>query len=264
MNQAIDTYVNLVWKLTVNFFSSLIPTKTPDITPYLSEECLLFVMTQILPLQPILQSQTQLAPVDDISIEANRVIIDTLRAKIVYDHPMYKNVDLSRLVDPAVLKKLAELREKLRVYVQQQIKEATREETMYLLKQLALKNNLFLTNLPFNQAGLNQLSVLIVWLLTAYADWYGVEMVDTQDVLGMMSMMMVYEDQKDVLRFFGSLHSTDVRFTKPIQTILNSVDIYISEPALAKLAGMYEYMSSSKNDAILKGILKTGEYICAK
>ena len=259
LNEAVDSYMNLVMKVTAAFYATCVlcasssgtTRTTSEGAPGVDSAMMQYILTQVFPLEQVLQEE------DQQSQETNGL-------KELYEQKMKELIQLfvptasqASPVDNNALDKLVQTRHKLVAYL-----SSLSETTLEQLKMLAQSNDLFLLDLPF-EPNLNKLTNIVMWVLTAFADWYGVEVVDTNDVFGCVQMLLSYEHPQDILKFYNQLEGgTDQQkeLAGHLTVLMTQNNLYITEAALRKLTGLYSYVNT--HPKILQSMLRVGSYMC--
>jgi len=283
LDKAVDSYVTLIMKISAAFLQSLaladarlvnsnvevIASDCKNIKsslvglPVLNMQMLDYVLTQILPLSTVLKfnlASKQYSTVFDTKLKQsfvkrfNDMIIDKKLLKDCFP-PTTKTSDF---IDSFAAEKLLQTRERIYGYLEAQDNLQTYEQYLGCLKALKVHNDLHLTNLDFTLPFM-EFTKLGIWLLTAFADWFGVDVVDPNDVKGMLNIMLSYELLDASMIYTEAYNANDTKLLHRINEAMEAAGLYMTQTALYKLAGIYNFMG--QNPRLMKSILSFGEYM---
>jgi len=279
VDKSVETYMKLVLHVLASFFGSLanqtMRTATNEIqvatcenvskkivsTPIIDMNLLTFVLTQVLPLESILSCASSHEPQKGLEAKYKLVITQLIEERAPHLRECLPN---HSYIDAQALTLLAQCHQQVKEYML--ASGASEAGGLHAMKELAaVENNLSLYNIAFADTKLVEMTKLVVWILTAFSDWYGVEVVDANDVYGLVQLMLCFESPKDVLTFYGALSGSGTnnadftKYAQTLQSILQNNELYLTEAALQKLTHLFMYLSTRSQ--LETSIRKLGQYL---
>jgi len=128
------------------------------------------------------------------------------------------------------------------------------------LKDLSVFNDLQIININFVTLPFVNLTKYVVWVLSAFTDWLGIEIVETNDVDFLIQLSFLFSSSADVQQIISKLPTTpDKPIYKPLYSALLNNNLYINEAALHRLAAWYHLLADQPE--LLQEVLHIAKYV---
>jgi hypothetical protein len=284
LTKVLNMYCQLILEISSIFLKSLFRTRATNIrykvsegscdnirreivqAPVLTTDMLLYVMTQMLPLEPILkQSSISSTYTSAYRNEEKQQVIKMFNG-LMKDVLKYLNenhcwpTDRKNMINDYAVNLFLKSKDQIKAYLEEQTEATTIQEYQQALKDLSLFNDLQLTNINFITSNFQKVTKFNVWILSAIADWLGIDIVENNDIEFLIDLSLLKTQNisyYDLKHLFSA--QPDTILYKPLQSALLNNNLYINESALTKLAGWYQLLSETP--AYMSSTLEIAEYM---
>ncbi len=283
MKQALDEYMKILVNFVVLFFEGLIFPRsytmsphacadgTNALSPKLNPLMVQFVVTQIFPLHHLdsagINAESLQQMIDNTSVSIHNDLAKQLKT-------INKSFDCAKdktNIDVQVVSTLAQVKANLAFLLSQQsFAQATKDSYLNFLKTLNKSNEIIFSDLKaLTNSNYKPIVRSLVWLLTAYCDWYGVEIVEIADVQAAARLILPFEEiSHKVIDFMLNTKPSNNLLHSPqkikvmyeeIYTLLVKNNLFITEAALRRL--VYFILNLMSQPLILTKAIQGMEYI---
>ena len=270
MDAVLDQYMNYMICIASKFLLGLCSSRPrtfvdPTILPMLTPVMLDYIITQVFPLK-VLYLEGQITPTyADVVKQEN---IDKMMVKFNAIHNKFMNIKAASsasFITDQVAQNLLKIQDILKHYLQADSSLKTTEDFSRALRQLASHHNNLNISTSFKTESTNRLVSLIVWLLTAFTDWFGVKVIEVADVVAVASMFEIgvegVVDSDLFLQDMFMVTEANPQLQTKLFDILFANELLIAEPALVTLTQLVDGLMRPHNTKLVQKILKLGGYI---
>lgn len=281
INSAVDAYMGYVLTLSANFLKGLTFPRSelfkhvtcPNIKlgsvglPFFTGQMADYVITQILPLENVYKKglidlEYQLAfnkAAQEAMQERFQVLAESIQQSYKKCWAKTKE-DKKTVYAPVLTQEAAEkfliLRSNLRSFLNLNSGASSYEEMMQALKGLGATNNLYITATGFSN-NTEQLVKALVWIISAYADWFDIDVVEQADVHSAVFMLIPFPDVEpevigDIMKGESLDEAQKDLFLNNLYRVFISNNLYINDVSLQKTADFILGLKTRHNELYKK------------